>query len=162
MTASPAPRRLEMTLRLAPSVVPPDSLARLVRSDDQPQLAALLLDAYRGSMDDSGETYDDAVAEVRRTLSGEYGLFDDGASSVTVVGSQFASATLVTRWCDRPFLAFSITHPDHRRRGYARLGIHRAAALLAERGETELRLVVTRGNSPAESLYRSLGFTPVE
>ena len=34
-----------------------------------------MLDAYRGTIDDEGETLEDALAEVDRTFAGEYGEF---------------------------------------------------------------------------------------
>ena len=41
---------------------------RPVQAADAPSLAELMIDAYRGTMDDDGETYDDALAEVYMCL----------------------------------------------------------------------------------------------
>jgi hypothetical protein len=34
-----------------------------------------MLESYRGTIDDEGETLDDARSEVRRTFDGDYGTF---------------------------------------------------------------------------------------
>jgi hypothetical protein len=46
---------------------------------DVTAFGSLLLSAYRGTVDDDGET-EDAVAEVERTLAGKYGSFLEGCS----------------------------------------------------------------------------------
>ena len=125
---------------------------------DVPALARLMLTAYRGSIDDEGETEADALVEVRKTFAGEYGAFVPGCSKLVVEGREALHATLITRWEDRPFLAFSMTAPEAKRKGLARACLIAAMQDLHGQGERELRLVVTLANLPARSLYESLGF----
>ena len=129
-----------------------------VAAMDAEALAHLMLDAYRGTVDDDGETIDDARAEIGRLFAGEFGILDEDASGVVRVEDGIVAATLITRYEDAPFLAFSMTAPAWQRRGYARAGIERAMARLAARGETVLSLVVTRANEPATRLYERIGF----
>lgn len=124
-------------------------------------LARLMLEAYRGTVDDSGETLDDAVAEVERLLGGTYGAFDPETSEVIERDGMLVSATLVTRYEGLPLVAFSMTAPAWKRRGLARAGLVRAMARLAERGESTVQLAVTKANAPAVALYISLGFGEV-
>lgn len=133
------------------------------------RLARLMLESYRGTIDDEGDTIEVARVEVRRLLAGEFGEFDGGASIVLeargeggggegcVDGEELAAATLVTRHHGAPFVAFSMTAPAWKRRGLARAGLRHAMGVLAARGEWLLRLVVTEGN-PAEGLYAGEGF----
>jgi ribosomal protein S18 acetylase RimI-like enzyme len=128
-------------------------------------LAALMLDAYRGTVDDAGESLADATAEVQKLLAGDFGPLDHDATCIlcdTQTNSPVAAA-IITR--DRspiatgePFLAFSLTHPSRQRQGLARWTLRSAIASLTSRGERSLHLVVTRANTPAVNLYTSLGF----
>ena len=136
----------------------PEPHASPVRATDAEPLAALLLDAYRGTVDDDGETIDDARREIAALFAGQYGELDTDASEVVRRDGALAAATLITRYRDVPFLAFSMTAPAWQRRGLARAGIERAISLLAARDERELRLVVTRANDVAVRLYERIGF----
>lgn len=119
-----------------------------------------MLAAYRGTIDDAGEGLAEAAAEISRYFSGAYGTPDLAASDVTQRESALASATLITHFQDSPLLAFSMTAPAWKRRGLARAGLLRAMHRLRMAGHRRLRLVVTIGNTPAESLYAELNFQP--
>ncbi len=117
-----------------------------------------MLAAYRGSIDDAGETLGEARGEVAKTLSGGYGRFDVEASEVVEREGHIMAATIVTHYEGLPMIAFSLTHPAWRRLGFARAGLRRAMDRLARAGYERVQLAVTRGNTPAERLYESLGF----
>ena len=129
---------------------------------DSSQLAKLMCAAYRGTIDDEGESEDVALEEVRKTFAGEYGAFLPHCSKVVAPSQELLHATLVTRWEGRPFIAFSMTEPSAKRTGLARACLVNAMQDLRVQGESELRLVVTLANLPAMSLYESLGFVVQE
>jgi hypothetical protein len=59
-------------------------IQKLVHGDAE-ALARLMLDAYRGTIDDEGgHSFEDAKAEVRRTFDGEYGEMIWDASFVAM------------------------------------------------------------------------------
>jgi GNAT superfamily N-acetyltransferase len=148
---------LELARVLAPPAVP----LRRLDASDEPALAQLMLEAYRGTLDNHGERLDHAHAEVRRTFSGGYGrMLWDASFVIEAEGGQtaLASASVLTLWQDRPLLAFSLTHPRARRRGLAATLIGASARTLGLQGYAQLALVVTRGNTPAERLYEKVGF----
>ncbi|MFO0830978.1 MAG: GNAT family N-acetyltransferase [Phycisphaerales bacterium] len=150
-----------MTVTLQPPGAAPAAPVGLRRLDagDAEKLARLMLDAYAGTVDDAGnETIETAREEVGRLLRGEFGALDAPASVVVERDGLLASATLVTRERGEPFVAFSMTAPAWQRRGLARAGLVHVMRTLAMRGEQRLHLVVTAANTPAVSLYRSLGF----
>lgn len=135
---------------------------RPVRASDRQDLAILLYAAFRETVDDEGETFSDARAEIDRTFAGAYGdlLFD--CSFVIERGEFLASACLVVRsdpHCT-PLVAFSMTRPDAQRQGMARFLLQRSIDALLDRGYERLTLIVTEGNAPAQRLYASLGFRP--
>ncbi|MDX2146646.1 MAG: GNAT family N-acetyltransferase [Planctomycetota bacterium] len=135
-----------------------DPGSREVTLPDAEALATLMLEAYRGTVDDAGEGPDEAAAEVRRLLSGGYGPFNFMASEVVEREGQIVAATLVTEHEGLPLVAFSLTLPAWQRRGLARAGLIRTMHRLHESGAKRVQLAVTLGNTPAEQLYASLGF----
>jgi len=151
-------KRRCMRIVLTPQCAAADVTARAPRPSDAAQLAHLMLDAYRGTCDDQGETINDARLEVARLFEGEYGDLIPECSEVVVREGHLVAATLVTMWKASPLIAFSMTHPECKRTGLARAGIRRCMEQLLSAGHHELRLVVTRGNTSAERLYESLGF----
>lgn len=160
MTAEHARRYMRVVL--APSKSPEDEALRAPRPSDSNALGHLMHRAYHGTIDYEGESEDESVREVEKTFRGDYGAFAWEASQVYEREGKLLSATLVTRWQERPFVAFSITDPDHKRRGLARKCMLAAMGILHAAGEHELRLAVTLANEPAVMLYRSLGFTVEE
>ena len=125
---------------------------------DQNNLASLMYHAYFGTIDYESEDGAQALNEVRRTFAGDYGSFLWSASRVVERGRILASAALITRWKNRPFVAFSMTHPQFRRQGLARGCLESAVNQLLLEGERELRLVSTVANVAAMGLYLNLGF----
>lgn len=138
-----------------------DARARVPQPEDGDALAALMLEAYRGTIDDEGETPEETRAAVQQLFDGDFGPLLWAVSEVIEEDGRLVAATLITIWDDRPFLAFTVTAPSHQRQGLARAGVQRAMNRLRAGDETELQLVVTQGNSAAEHMYTSLGFCRV-
>ena len=151
------PRQL-MRATLVEVPYPATSGLRPPTEADMQPLASLMYRAYRGTIDYEGESEADALVEVQKTFAGNYGTFVPSCSVVAERGGRLVSACLVTRWEDRPFVAFSMTDADFKRNGLARACMAAAMSRLHGAGEHEVRLVVTLANSPALNLYRSLGF----
>jgi hypothetical protein len=151
-----------MHAKLRPQVRPQVDGMRAPVEEDCLPLAKLMFAAYDGTTDDEGEDEDVALMEVRKTFAGEYGAFVPNCSKVVARGQELLHATLVTRWEDCPFIAFSMTAPAAKRAGLARAGLINSMQDLLTQGESELRLVVTLANLPARTLYESLGFVVQE
>jgi ribosomal protein S18 acetylase RimI-like enzyme len=126
--------------------------------DDVPRLAVLMHRAYVGTVDYEGEDELGFREEIHRTFNGAYGPFDHMGSRMVAEDRDAVSCALLTRWQDRPFVAYSVTTPSHQRRGLARACLVSAMHVLRARGETELRLVVTPANTRAVNLYSGIGF----
>jgi ribosomal protein S18 acetylase RimI-like enzyme len=135
---------------------------RPIDRSDVSALGALMLAAYRGTVDDEGETEADAVAEVERTLAGEYGPLLADASFAIDVDRRPVGASLATSWEDHAMLMNLIVHPQVKRRGMGTFLIATTGNALLRAGFAELGLFVTEANEPAVNLYRKLGFEVVD
>lgn len=126
-------------------------------------LGALLLDAYRGTPDDEGETAADAVAEVKGYFAGKHGRAMPEASTVAWRGQEPVALCFVAWWQARdvPFIAFIGTRADSKGSGIARLLLGESLRRLSRAGHAECRAVITDGNAPSEALFKGRGFIPV-
>jgi ribosomal protein S18 acetylase RimI-like enzyme len=154
------PRRVPMEVRLRPQSLPTGFHLRPVREADREDLAILLYAAYRGTVDDEGETLADALAEIERLFAGDYGEFLSDCSFVFEEGEFITSASLITWWPphDAPLVAFTMTRPEARRTGQATRLLKASMNALLDRGYDRLTLIVTDGNVEAQRLYARLGF----
>lgn len=133
---------------------------RTLRKDDEQLLGTLLYAAYKGTVDDEGESLNDALQEAQRTLRGEYGPVMWNVSFLLVSGDTAVGASVVTMWGDddTPFLAFSAVHPKRQREGIATHLLRLSLAGLRKIGYQRLRLMVTAANTPAVRFYEKMGF----
>ena len=153
-------KRAPMSLSLTPQTFEHEWPCRCVRETDEHDLAILMYAAFRGTIDDEGEPFTDAVREVEKTLAGDYGRLMTDCSFVIEQGESIASACLIS-WYEpsaSPFVVFTMTRPESKGQGMARFLLKKSINALIERGDRQLTLIVTDGNQPAQSLYASLGF----
>jgi GNAT superfamily N-acetyltransferase len=133
-------------------------------ADDAEALGALMLDAYRGTLDDEGEDLSDAVAQVRGFFAGKSGRPIPEASIVAWRGSTpvcfCAVAWLEQRGC--PFVAYIVTASAAKGQGVGRFVLETALKRAARAGHGEVRAFITDGNAPSERLFAAAGFARVE
>ncbi len=157
-------KRIPMSLQLLPQVFDQHWPCRKILSSDTNDLAILLHAAFRGTIDDEGEPFSAAVDEIEKTMVGDYGRLLSDCSFVIESGEFISSACLVS-WYEPvqgPFVVFTMTRPECKGQGMARFLLQQSINALIEQGETQLTLIVTDGNLPAQSLYSSLGFEAIE
>lgn len=150
--------RMRMTYSLRSQRCLPSMELRPPTTNDRDQLASLLLESYRDSIDQEFETYLPALAEIERLFQGEHGLYLPQHSRIVEHKGQLISAALITYWHERPLLAYAMTFPTFRQQGLGGLCIQHAMQSLVEADYTSLNLVVTVGNEAAFRLYKKLGF----
>lgn len=151
-------RRLKLFARLGPQAPAGADAARPARPADRRALAELLIAAYAGTIDDEGETPEQALAEIDRTMSGAYGPYLEDCSFLVESEGRAVAASLITGWKEAPLVAFVMVDPGFQRRGLGELVLRLSMGALHARGERELALFVTAGNAPAQRLYARLGF----
>jgi L-amino acid N-acyltransferase YncA len=132
---------------------------------DLEELARLMLDAYKGTVDDDGETYEDALNEVRAYFSGERGgppLLD--CSKVFELRRKIVSACLVAEWTERqrPIIAYIMTRAEMKMQGLARYLLFTTLRSLRDLEYSEVQAVITEGNIPSEELFTEMGFERLE
>ncbi|HEY7358001.1 MAG TPA: alpha/beta fold hydrolase [Ktedonobacterales bacterium] len=131
---------------------------RHIAREDIPALARLTLDAYKDTIDDEGETLEDALKAMQETFAGTSGAVLESCSFLIEEWGEPLAATIVTWWHDQPLLAYVMTHPTTKNRGMGRFLIQKSVNALLAQGHRELSLFVTSGNLPAEHVYERLGF----
>ncbi len=142
--------------------------ARPITERDGAILGTLMYDAYHYTIDDEGETPDDAVEEIESVLNGKHGPLLGACSFVVEEQGRALGATVITDWIDertgkkQPLLAFLMTRPDASGQGMGTFLLSKSINALLAHGETELVLFVTVGNSTAQHIYQKLGFAVEE
>jgi ribosomal protein S18 acetylase RimI-like enzyme len=151
-----------MRLALAEQEVIGPWHARTIVSADAPPVGELMLAAYRGTADDEGETEADAIAEVERTLGGEFGRLLPDCSFVVEDHGRVVAASMITQLGSYPVLTYVVVHPAWKRRGIGTFLIAAGGNALLSAGHSTLDLFVTEANEPAVLLYRKLGFEVID
>ncbi len=145
-----------------PQPISADFSWRHPKPADAPSLGQLMLEAYRGTIDEQDETLAAAIGHVQRFFAGEFGdpLLD--SSFVAPEEDEPRSVTLVSLFEGEPLLAQVYTSPAWVNRGFATRLIQMSMNGLADAGFQFLNLFVTEGNQAAEHLYDKLGFEPFD
>ena len=138
--------------------------SRAVESTDLSALAGLMIESYRGTIDDEGETLEDAVGEIEAYLAGERGgqpLLSE--SRLAFVDSVLVGACLAGDWDERqlPFIVYVMTHAEWKNRGVGKELLLAVLQAIRDRGHREVRAVITEGNTPSEILFGRVGFREV-
>jgi L-amino acid N-acyltransferase YncA len=131
---------------------------------DSGALAALMIAAYRGTIDYDGETVEEALQEVEAYLAGERGgppLLD--VSRLAFAGPQLVGACLAGEWEERqlPLISYVMTRAEWKKQAVAGRLLWAVLQALRERGYREARAVITEGNIPSERLFGRLGFQKI-
>lgn len=128
---------------------------RPVADGDRAALAVTLLDAYRGTIDDEGETPADAVATIddylgRLVPKHSLVLADDEES---VVAMSFVVVVNGLHYIDPV-----ATIAAHKAQGLGAIVVDGSISSLARSGVRDVGAVITDGNVASERLFARLGF----
>ena len=124
---------------------------------DRESLAQHLLDAYRGTVDDEGETFEDALEVADHYLDV---LLGGHSTTVWQEGSLVALA-LVIVVDGRHYIDPVATVAPLKGRGLGSEAVRRSIGSLHAAGVTEVGAAITDGNEPSERLFSRLGFRRV-
>ncbi|MCU1676973.1 MAG: hypothetical protein JWM93_1731 [Frankiales bacterium] len=160
MTRVTLAMRCALPMRGPAVELPPGYDLRPLAPGDVGALGQLMYDAYRGGVEDHGESLEYHHDEAAKAFRGGYGdVLWDASFWVTTAGTPVA-ATVVTDWSDvgeTAGLSFVLVDPAHRGRGVAAALIQSSGAVLAAANHARWVLAVVPEN-PARRLYERLGF----
>jgi GNAT superfamily N-acetyltransferase len=131
--------------------------ARNVGSGDRQQAAALLLDAYRGTIDDEGETDADALDAIDHYF--EQILWKH--SYVLVDGNVLQAMAFVVELDGQHYIDPVCTRATAKGTGLGTAMVVECLHSLAASGIRVVGATITDGNVPSERLFTRLGFQRV-
>ncbi len=150
--------RTRSEYRLSPIATQPPSVelvTREVNGTDRNALAALMLDAYRGTIDDEGEDTADALAAV----DGYLAEMQQQQSFVVIENDRVVAMAFVTVVDGVHYVDPIVVASDRKRTGLGRQAVRMLLNTLATAGITEVGATITDGNIASEKLFVGLGFT---
>lgn len=150
--------RTRSEYRLGLTVVEPTGAERVTRrvlGTDRGVLAALMLDAYRGTIDDEGEDTADALEAVDSYMSG---MVPEQSFVVTEDGRVVAMA-FVSVYDGVHYVNPIVVASDRKRTGVGEDAVRLILGSLFTAGVTEIGATITDGNTASEGLFLSLGFS---
>lgn len=118
------------------------------------ELAVLLLDAYRDTIDDEGEDLDDA----REAIDAYLAMILRSHSFVVVEGDTPVAFAFVVVVDGMHYIDPVVVRTDRKRRGLGRAAVRLALDSLAGSGVADVGATITDGNVASERLFGSLGF----
>ena len=130
---------------------------RLPGAADRDELAALLLAAYRGTVDDEGEDLADAIEAIEHYDS----ILLPGPSVVVTDCAQIVAMSFVVVVDDVHYIDPVVVAPTHQRRHVGRDSVVTSLRALAADGVTSVGATITDGNVASERLFAALGFRRV-
>lgn len=120
---------------------------------DRDAMAQLLLDAYRGTVDDEGETFEEALEAVDSLL----GWSVPEHSWMLQRNDSLAAVCLTAIVEELPTINLIAVSPQHKRQGLARRIATKVLRDLDDGQTTEVQLAITDGNTASEQLFAGLG-----
>jgi len=159
--SDPVPRvRSEYRLRLdaapLPTEGPPHQVVAATGADPG-ALARLLLDGYRGTIDDEGEGEPEAQAAIAYYLAS----LMPGCSIVIEEDGTPVALSFVVVVGDRHYIDPVVTSPGRKRQGLGTAAVSHSLRMLQHLGVDEVGAVITDGNAASERLFARLGFQRV-
>lgn len=149
--------RTRSEYRMSPIQVAATSVPLPTTHPDEQQrdpLAALMLDAYRNTIDDEGESLDDALGAIDYYLASivrphSYAMLDKS----DLVGFAFVVVVNGVHYIDPVVVAST-----RKRLGFGGALVRRCLGSLADAGVFEVGATITDGNVASERLFIGLGF----
>jgi predicted N-acetyltransferase YhbS len=132
-----------------------ERVTRRVFGSDREVLAALMLDAYRGTIDDEGEDLEDALVAVDHYMTG----WVPEHSFVVTEDSRVVAMAFITVGSGVHYVDPIVVAADRQRTGLGRDAVSILLDSLVAAGISEAGATITDGNTASERLFLGLGFT---
>jgi ribosomal protein S18 acetylase RimI-like enzyme len=122
--------------------------------EQRDRLAALMLDAYRNTIDDEGETLDDALSAIDFYLAS----IVRPCSHVMLDGADVVAFAFVVVVKELHYIDPVVVAPARKRLGIGAALVRQCLRSLADAGISEAGATITDGNVASERLFTGLGF----
>jgi hypothetical protein len=151
--------------------LPPGFKVRNPDESDVRELAELMLDSYRETIDYDGETIKEATIEVKSYFERIDSRAMLSCSFVAVSENHIFSACLASRWEKRsePLISYLMTKGKFKGQGLAKAllrrslqAIRRSLQAIRDSGHDGAIGFVTEGNTPSERLLVGSGFSRIQ
>ncbi|MGB2992299.1 MAG: GNAT family N-acetyltransferase [Paenisporosarcina sp.] len=150
--------RITMTCKLEEQLFSATYLLKSITQQDITKVAATMLEAYEGTVDQQEETLQETILEVEKIINDGYGPFIAEASYWIEMNDQAAAVICINLWNEKPLITEIYTGKKFLHQGMASTLIRASMDRLTRMGYDELALNVTVENSTALQLYEKLGF----
>lgn len=150
--------RIRMTCKLAAQLFSTTYQLKPIKQQDITKVAATMLEAYEGTVDQQEETLQEAILEVEKILNDGYGPFIAEASYWIEMNDEAAAVICINLWNEKPLITEIYTGKKFLHQGMANTLIRASMDKLNRMGYGEMALNVTVENSSALHLYEKLGF----
>jgi ribosomal protein S18 acetylase RimI-like enzyme len=147
-----------MTCKLEAQLFSTTYQLKPIKQQDITKVAATMLEAYEGTVDQQEETLQEAILEVEKILNDGYGPFIAEASYWIEMNDEAAAVICINLWNEKPLITEIYTSKKFLQQGMASTLIRASMATLKRMAYGELALNVTVENSSALHLYEKLGF----
>ncbi|TVR25222.1 MAG: GNAT family N-acetyltransferase [Nitriliruptor sp.] len=141
----------------SPMIVASEPGIRPARDGDRHALAELVLDAYRGTVDDEGE----GLPEARQAVDDWLERRIAAASVVIEEGDRILAMSFVVVVGGRTYIDPVATATAWKRQGLGRRAVRASLHRLQDAGHREVGAVITDGNVASVRLFASLGFVRI-
>lgn len=141
----------------APLDVTSEPGVRVASDDDRHALADLVLDAYRGTVDDEGE----GLAEAHEAVDGWLDRRIVECSVVIQEGDRIVAMSFAITVDGGVYIDPVATAAEWKRRGLGRRAVGASLRRLHDAGIDDIGATITDGNVASERLFASLGFVRV-
>lgn len=147
-----------MTCKLETQLFSTTYQLKPITQQDITKVAATMLEAYQGTVDQQEETVQETIIEVEKILNDGYGPFISEASYWIEMNEEAAAVICINLWNEKPLITEIYTGKKFLHQGMASTLIKASMATLNRMGHDELALNVTVENLNALKLYEKLGF----
>lgn len=150
--------RIKLTCKLEKQLISTTYQFKPITQEDITKIAATMLEAYEGTVDQQEETLEEAILEVGKIIKDGYGPFIAEASYWIEMNHEAAAVICINLWDEKPLITEIYTGKRFLHRGMASALIRKSMETLNRMGYDEIILNVTAENSNAIQLYEKLGF----
>lgn len=156
------PDRIKMKKRLVRIDESPDFKVIHPNEVDKVDIASVMYEAYKDTVDYEDDTIDDLVMDILNIERGLYGKYLPEASFLAIFKQRVIGGIFLCDFKNEATITYNFTQKKYRNMGVSSTLIQLAENVLFDKGYDDIHLYVSLENQSAFNLYQSLGFEKEE